>query len=233
MTAQSGPEPDKQAEKKPFDIDAAMRLIPDTLTPFPKAALFALAEQGFSTAFEILVACIISIRTLDEDTLPVSLRLFARARIPAQMAELTPGEIDALITPCTFHPNKARQIHAIAAQIVAEYGGEMPCDESVLLGFSGVGPKCANLVMGIACGQPKIGVDIHVHRVTNRWGYVQANTPEATLKALEAKLPRQYWIELNRLLMPFGKFICTGNRPHCSTCPLLPMCPQIGVTNPR
>ena len=224
---------DKKLDKKPFDVDEALKRIPHALAPYPKAALFALAEQGYGTAFEMLLACIISIRTLDEDTLPVSLRLFAQARTPVQVAALTPEEIDALIAPCTFHPNKARQIHAIAARIVAEYGGELPCDNDVLLSFSGVGPKCANLVLGIACGQPSIGVDIHVHRVTNRWGYVQTATPEATLKALQSKLPRPYWIELNRLLMPFGKFVCTGPRPHCSICPLLEMCPQLGVTNPR
>ena len=153
--------------------------------------------------------------------------------MPAQLAALSVEEIDALITPCTFHDSKARQLHVIATRIVNEYGGELPCDRDLLLSFAGVGPKCANLVMGIACGEPFIGVDIHVHRVTNRWGYVQTKTPEATLAALEAKLPRPHWIELNRLVMPFGKFICTGTRPHCSACPLLPMCPQIGVVNPR
>lgn len=128
---------------------------------------------------------------------------------------------------------KSRQIHTIARRVVEEYGGVMPCEEAVLLSFAGVGPKCANLVLGIACDQPRIGVDIHVHRVTNRWGYVQATTPEATLAVLQEKLPRQYWVEINRLLVPFGKHICTGRLPACSTCPLLDMCPQIGVDKHR
>ena len=99
--------------------------------------------------------------------------------------------------------------------------------------FAGVGPKCAHLVTGVACQQPFISVDIHVHRVTNRWGYVQANTPEKTALALEQTLPRRYWIDINRLLVPFGKHICTGRLPHCSTCPLLDMCRQVGVTSHR
>jgi len=92
-----------------------------------------------------------------------------------------------------------------------------------------VGVKCANLSLGIACGQPRISVDIHVHRVTNRWGYVSASTPENTTLALEAVLPAEYHIEINRRLVPFGKFICTGNLPRCSTCPVQSMCRQVGV----
>ncbi|MCL4872414.1 MAG: endonuclease III, partial [Anaerolineae bacterium] len=87
--------------------------------------------------------------------------------------------------------------------------------------------------LGIACGQPYISVDIHVHRVSNRWGYVQATTPEKTMAALEQKLPEKYWIEINRLLVPFGKHICQGNIPRCSTCPLFDMCPRVGVKTYR
>ena len=216
-------------QKKPFDIGLAMRRIRTAVLPWPKAALFELAEDGFKSTFEQLVACIISIRTYDEVTLPVSRRLFNRARTPAQISELTYEELDALINLSTFHERKASQILAIARRALDEFDGDLPCDSEVLRSFSGVGPKCANLVLGIACGEPFISVDIHVHRVTNRWGYIQASTPEKTLVALEAKLPRRYWIEINRLLVPFGKHICTGNLPHCSTCPVLDMCQQIGV----
>ena len=96
-----------------------------------------------------------------------------------------------------------------------------------------MGPKCANLVLGIACGMSHIGVDVHVHRVTNRWGYVSAPTPERTMEALEAKLPERYRVEINRLLVPFGKHVCTGRLPKCSTCPVLDMCRQVGVTEHR
>ena len=105
--------------------------------------------------------------------------------------------------------------------------------KEVLLSFQGVGPKCANLVLGIGCDQPNIGVDIHVHRVTNRWGYVQEKSPEHTMRALEDKLPKKYWVEINRALVPFGKHICTGNYPRCSTCNLNDMCRRIGVKKHR
>lgn len=220
-------------EKRPFDIDLAVRRIGEAVEPFKKAAMFELAERGFSSPFEQLVACIISIRTFDEVMLPTALELFGRARTPSEMAALSPREIDGVIRASTFHERKAHQIHKLASRILEEYGGDLPCDYDALTSFEGVGPKCANLVLGIACNEPRIGVDIHVHRVTNRWGYVGTRTPEKTIGALQEKLPRRYWVEINRLLVPFGKHICTGTRPKCSTCPVLEMCQQVGVENPR
>ncbi len=225
----SSPKPVKQ----PLDIDRALSLIRTAVRPYPKAAMFELAEQGYSTPFEQLIACIISIRTLDEVSLPIAIRLLERARTPAALAKLTPAEIDQLITPSTFHVRKAIQIQSIARQVVEQYGGELPCDEQVLLSFSGVGVKCAHLALGIGCDQPWISVDIHVHRVTNRWGYVSTSTPEQTMLGLEKKLPKKHWIEINRLLVPFGKHICTGQLPHCSSCPVLEMCQQVGVSSHR
>lgn len=222
-----------RAEKRPLDIDLAMARIREAVSPFPKAALFELAEEGFNSPFELLVACLISIRTRDEATLPCARRLFALARTPVTMQQLTPETIDEAIRACTFHDVKARQIHDIARCLSAAHGGTLPCDAELLRSFRGVGPKCANLVLGIACHQPYIGVDIHVHRVTNRWGYVQGRTPEHTMTALEAILPQPYWVEINRLLVPFGKHICTGTLPRCSTCPVLDMCQQVGVTTHR
>lgn len=219
--------------KLPFAIDHALQVIEVAVQPWPKAALFELAEEGYSSVFEQLLACIISVRTYDEVTLPTARRLFALARTPAELSRLAVAAIDRAIAACTFHEAKAPQMLAIAQRIVAEYEGNLPCDPAVLLSFKGVGPKCTNLVLGIACQQPAISVDIHVHRVTNRWGYVQAKTPEQTMTALAAKLPQQYWVTINRLLVPFGKHICTGERPHCSTCPVQAMCQQVGVKNPQ
>jgi endonuclease-3 len=220
-------------EKLPFDINLALERIEEAVQPWPKAALFQLAEEGYSAVFEQLLACMISIRTYDEVTLPVSRKLFARARTPASISQLGWEELDALISPSTFHERKAQQILAIARAVEERFGGTLPGDRDVLLSFAGVGPKCANLVLGVACGTPVISVDIHVHRVTGRWGYVKASTPEKTLAALEAKLPQQHWITINRLLVPFGKHICTGNRPRCSTCPVVEMCQQVGVVEHR
>lgn len=219
--------------KRPFDIDEAIRLIRTAVAPYPPAAMFELADLGYAAPFEQLIACIISIRTRDEESLPIARRLFERARTAAAMAQLSVDEIDRLIAPSTFRERKAGQIQAIARQIVERYGGELPCDEEAMLAFSGVGVKCAHLALGIGCGQPWISVDVHVHRVTNRWGYVAASTPEKTMVALEKVLPRAYWVEINRLLVPFGKHICTGTLPHCSTCPVLDMCRQVGVERHR
>lgn len=224
----------KAAGKKPFDITAVMRRLRLAVKPHPPAAMFQLADEGYRSLFEQLIACIVSIRTLDETTLAVCRHLFTVACTPDSIARLSIQRLDHLIGSCTFHEPKARQIHQIARRTVREFAGELPCDFETLTSFQGVGPKCANLAMGIACDKPHgIPVDIHVHRVTNRWGYVTAGSPEATMVQLESKLPRRYWMEINKLLVPFGKFICTGTRPQCSICPLLDMCRQVGVTSHR
>lgn len=219
--------------KEPFDIDVVMARVRDAVRDYPPAALFALADEGHRSLFEQVVACILSVRTYDEVTLPTARRLFKAAPTPAALADLPTEEIETLINSVSFSEPKARQIQAIARATVEEHGGTLPCDRDILLAFHGVGPKCANLALGIACGEPWISVDVHVHRVTNRWGYVQTKTPEQTTTALEATLPERYWVEINRLLVPFGKHICTGRQPHCSTCPVLDMCRQVGVTSHR
>jgi endonuclease-3 len=224
--------------QRPFAVDVALRRVARAVKPYAPAAMFALKEGDaehppYATLFQQLVACILSIRTYDEVSLPLARRLFARADSPAAIAALSLKELDALIAESTFHEAKARQIHALAARTAAEFGGTLPPDADVLTSFAGVGPKCAHLALGVAAGVPLISVDIHVHRVTNRWGYVATSTPERTLAALEAVLPKRHWIGINRLLVPFGKHVCTGVRPKCSTCPVLDMCARIGVTSHR
>jgi endonuclease-3 len=225
--------PTSKAAKLPFDIDVVMRRIRAAVADLPDAAMFALRDLGFGTLFQQLVACIVSIRTTDEVSLPTALALLSQAPTPADVAALSVDEIDAAIHSATFHGPKAVQIHAIARRAVAEFGGTLPVDAEVLQSFAGVGPKCANLALGIAHDVPRISVDVHVWRVVNRWGYVQGRTPEATLRALEGVLPKKYWIEINRRLVPFGKHVCTGIRPRCSTCPVLEYCRQVGVTEYR
>jgi endonuclease-3 len=210
-----------------------VRRIRKEVEGLPDAAMFALREQGYGSVFQQLVACIISIRTTDEVSLPTALALLTRAPTPAKMLRLDVAEIDRLIHASTFHEPKAKQIHAIARRTEEEFGGELPADAEVLQSFAGVGPKCANLALGVAAGVARISVDVHVWRVVNRWGYVEATTPEKTEKALERVLPKKYWIEINRLLVPFGKHVCTGVRPKCSVCPVLEYCRQVGVTEHR
>src|SRR3954468_22161003 len=175
--------------KRPFDIEEAIPLLRTAVAPYPKAALFELAADGHTSVFEQLVACVISIRTRVETTLPAARRLFAAAPTPAAVAGLSERDLDRLIADCTFHEPKARTIREIARRTVTEFGGELPGDPDMLQTFHGVGPKCANLAVGIACGLPVVGVDVHVHRVTNRWGYVRAKTPEKTMAALHELLP--------------------------------------------
>jgi endonuclease-3 len=219
--------------KHPFDIDVAVERIHEAVRPFPKAMLFQLYEEGHTSTFEMLVACLISVRTRDEASLAMARALFAQARTPAEMAEMDVNAIDALISKSAFHLVKSEQINTIARLIVEENEGSLPCSFDLMVSYPGIGPKCANLALGIACGQPRIGVDIHVHRITNRWGFVQTPTPDATRAALEQKLPEKYWVDINALLVPFGKHICTPISPKCSICPLLDMCEQRGVSSAR
>lgn len=216
-------------KKEPFDIDIVMEQLAQAVQPYAKAALFELAEEGYNTPFEQLLACVISIRTYDEVTVRVARELFVQASTPEGILALPVEAIGELIQTSTFHERKAEQIRQIAQIVMDQYDGELPCDQEALLALPGIGVKCANLILGIACGQLRISVDVHVDRVTNRWGYVQTRGPEKTLEALEQKLSERYAVEINRLLVPFGKHICTGNLPRCSTCPVLPMCRQVGV----
>ena len=223
------------AEKKPFRFGTALPRIRRALDAggYADAAMFELAERGHTTLFEQLVACILSIRTLDEVSLPASLALFARARTPDAIAALSHIELAGLSRPVMYYDQKAETIRGIAKRTTEEHGGSLPCDFDVLTDVRGVGPKCANLALGIACGATRIAVDVHVHRVTNRWGIIAAKTPELTMTALERVLPKRYWIEINRLQVPFGKHICTAALPKCSTCPVLEMCRQVGVVKHR
>jgi endonuclease III len=222
-------------KKKPFRFGVALPRIRRHLKQLgvADAAMFALAKQGHSSVFEQLVACVLSIRTMDEVMLPTALALFESAPTPAALAKMSVAAIDERIRASAFHRAKAEQIREIARVTVERFGGKLPCDAETLMEFKGVGPKCANLAVGVACGARRIGVDVHVHRITNRWGVVRAPAPERTMTALEKILPRRYWIEINQLLVPFGKHVCTGQRPKCSRCPVLDMCRQVGVMSHR
>jgi len=195
--------------------------------------MFDLRDRGHGSPFEQLVGSLISARTRDETTLAVCLRLFAVASTPRAMAALDESELVGLLRGVTFPEPKARDILALSRWIVEEFDGEVPDTLEGLLAFRGVGPKIAALTLAVGFDQVAIAVDVHVHRITNRWGYVATSTPEKTATALAEVLPRRYWVEINERLVPFGKWVCTANRPKCSTCPLLAMCRQVGVVDPR
>ena len=136
---------------EPFDINIAFNRLRAFMQDYPKAAMFQLADEGYNSPFQQLISCIISIRTYDETSLPVSRRLFAKAKTPQAMSQLSVAEIEELIKESTYSERKAEQIHAIATALVNDYGGELPCNLDVMIGFKGVGPKCAHLALGIAC----------------------------------------------------------------------------------
>jgi endonuclease-3 len=215
--------------KMSFNLPNMLQHIEKTIQSFPKAAMFELYERGYSSVFEQLIACLISIRTLDETTIPLSEKLFAKARTPKQLLKLSHGALADLLYGSQFPGQKAETMLAIAQVAEDEYGGKLPANFEKLTALKGVGPKCANLAIGVSTGKGGISVDVHVHRVVNRWGYIQTSAPEKTMTALEAKVPKERWVDINRLLMPFGKHICKAV-PLCSTCPVLAYCRQVGVT---
>ena len=219
--------------KKDFDIPEMLKRIEKSIQLYPKAAMFELADKGFGSLFEQLISCIISIRTLDETTIPISEKLFAEARMPQALMNLGAARLTELLYGSQYPAQKAETMLGIARFAIEQHRSELPADYESLIALKGVGPKCAKLALGVATQYPGISVDVHVHRVVNRWGLLQTKTPEKTMSALEGLIPKQKWIDINRLLMPFGKHICTAMAPHCSTCPVLEYCRQVGVGKHR
>ena len=189
--------------------------------------------QEHRNPFRVLISTIISLRTKDEVTSAASQRLFMRADTPATMASLSEKEIARLIYPAGFYRNKARHIKQSARIIEDEHNSQVPDSRELLLAFPGVGVKTANLTLNLGFGIEAICVDTHVHRISNRLGWVDTKVPEVTEKELEKILPRKYWIEINGLLVTYGKEVCTPQSPRCSTCPLSAECPRLGVTRTR
>jgi endonuclease-3 len=183
--------------------------------------------------FRVLVACILSLRTQDTTTGPAAARLFALAGTPVAMLRLSPRRIARTIYPVGFYRTKARVIRAICRDLLGRYHGRVPDDIDTLLALPGVGRKTANLVVTMGYGKPGICVDTHVHRISNRLGWVRTRTPEETETALRARLPRRYWIDLNDLLVSFGQNVCLPLSPRCSTCPVRPLCRRVGVRRSR
>jgi len=183
--------------------------------------------------FQILVSCLLSLRTKDATTASASMRLFALATTPRALVALPVAAIERAIYPVGFYRTKARHLKALCRDLLARHGGRVPDEIDALLDLPGVGRKTANLVVTLGFGKPGICVDTHVHRITNRWGYVRTRSPDATEAALRRKLPREYWIEFNDLLVPYGQHLCAPVSPFCSQCDLRAWCRRVGVTRSR
>lgn len=198
-----------------------------------EAPVVTLIALGTGDPFQVLTSCILSLRTQDATTAKAAQRLFAFGGDAESLARADVESVERAIYPVGFYRTKAPQLVAIAKRIVEEFDGVVPDDIETLLEFKGVGRKTANLVVTAGYGKPGICVDTHVHRISNRWGYVETKTPEKTEMALRAKLPKRYWIHYNDLLVSFGQTICSPLSPKCSECVLEKWCPRVGVERSR
>lgn len=214
------------------EIHQAVHLLLDVVKRWQSPAVTILSQRQDSP-FKVLISCILSLRTQDKTTAAASARLFALADTPGGLAALPIDIIEKTIYPVGFFRVKAVQIKEISRQIEEQYQGRVPDEIEQLLSFKGVGRKTANLVVTLGYGKPGICVDTHVHRICNRWGYVQTKTPDQTEQALRAKLPAEYWLIINDLLVTFGQNQCFPISPLCSTCPLITMCDKVGVKKSR
>jgi endonuclease-3 len=183
--------------------------------------------------FRVLISTMLSLHTKDATTAEASKKLFALAATPRAMLKLKHNEIEHAIYPVGFYRAKARNILLTCQELIRQYNGNVPDDLNALIALPGVGRKTANLVITQGFGKPGICVDTHVHRITNRWGYVKTNMPEQTEIVLRAKLPGEYWIAINDLLVALGQNICHPTSPKCSLCPVHAHCARIGVTRSR
>ncbi len=217
---------------KPEDIHAAVKILREDCKDWVQPAVSILPPE-IRSPFTFLISCIISLRTKDAVTAAASARLFDRASTPSELALLPVDEITGLIYPAGFYKNKAVQIRDISRRIADEFSGVVPDTIDALLSFRGVGRKTANLVVTLGYGKPGICVDIHVHRIVNRWGYVNAKSPDQTEQALRQKLPGEYWIEINDLLVCYGQNRCFPVSPACSRCRISQFCNRVGVSRSR
>jgi endonuclease-3 len=201
--------------------------------PSWKVTALAQVAAQWHDPFRVLIACLLSLRTKDETTGPAAARLFALADTPEALRGLRPRANERAIYPVGFYRTKARVLREVSRDLIERFGGRVPDDIDALLTLKGVGRKTANLVVTQGFNKPGICVDVHVHRISNRWGYVTTRTPEETETALRARLPRRYWIGYHDLLVSFGQNICLPVSPHCTRCPLRPGCPRHGVRHSR
>lgn len=192
----------------------------------PRSEFVELMEN-FKNPYLVLIACILSLRTNDKTTYPATLRMLKLAKTPQEMSKITQEELSKAIYPVGFYENKAKQIIQLSKELVENYNCKVPCEIEELCKFKGVGRKTANLVLAKGFNKPAICVDVHVHRIFNRLGYVKTKTPEETEFALREKLPQKYWIDINTLIVTHGQNICKPQKPNCKDCPIKNYCKKI------
>lgn len=214
-------------------IHAAVRILKREIRRWQEPVVGVVAKESDRDPFLILISTLLSLRTKDRTTREAGDRLFAMARTPAAMVKLPLKKLERVIYPVGFYRTKAKAIHQICRRLIDEYGGVVPDSIDELVTLPGVGRKTANLVVTIGYGKPGICVDIHVHRISNRWGYIKTKTPEESEQVLRDVLPKQYWIIYNDLLVPYGQNLCLPVSPLCSTCKLTELCDRVGVTRSR
>ena len=205
-------------------IDEIVQKLKDAKQP---KSDFVHLMDGFKDPYLVLIACILSLRTNDRTTYPATLRMLELAKTPHEMKNVMAEDLAKAIYPVGFYENKARQIIELSRQIDEELGGVCPDEIEELVKFKGVGRKTANLVLSLGFNKPAICVDVHVHRIFNRLGYIKTKNPEETEFALREKLPLKHWIDINTLLVTHGQNICKPIKPMCDRCPIAEYCAKI------
>lgn len=207
-----------------LNIDKVVKLLKDAKQ---QQSDFVQLMDTFNDPYLVLIACILSLRTNDKTTYPATLRMLEIGRTPADFAKCDVKELEKAIYPVGFYGNKAKQIVELSKEIVEKQNGKVPETIEELIKFNGVGRKTANLVVARGFNKPAICVDVHVHRIFNRLGYVKTNTPEETEFALREKLPKKYWIDINTLIVTHGQNVCKPQKPNCDVCPIKEFCAKI------
>ena len=194
---------------------------------------YLFVERFGSNSFYILMSCLLSLRSKDSKTVPVSLELFSEAKTPRELLNIPIKKLEEIIRPIGFYRKKSELLHSVSRVLIDRFGGKVPSSKKDLLSIKGVGPKTANLVLSLAFDIPAICVDIHVHRISNRVGLCNTKTPEQTEKELEKIFPQSKWKDINRLFVAFGQTICSPISPKCSQCPIANSCEKNGVGRSR
>ena len=203
------------------DIDKIILTLEEAKQP---QSDFVKLMDSFKDPYIVLIACILSLRTNDRTTYPATLRMLKLAKTPQEMMKVNEQDLAKAIYPVGFYKNKAGQIIELSKILVEKYKGKVPCDIDELCKFKGVGRKTANLVLSEGFNKPAICVDVHVHRIFNRIGYVKTKTPEETEFALREKLPEKYWLDINTLMVTHGQNVCKPINPKCDECPIFEYC---------